>query len=239
MLYYDEVLISVVDGYAYVDCFGGTYGKSATDVSRTFIGEDGKVDYRAVHDLLVKSDTESITYIELASLYALIKDNVLIGYCDGVAWFGEKADGETKVMRVTSDGIIHKSNVAWEIDEIYVINNSFVFYRNSKDAWITTLEDNTYQAIGIEKDADSWGKVLQIGYGVSENGDKTHTFFFTMTENKLFIIRATGTNTEGVVTKTFDREKDLGGLCVNVDGKNAIAWIENGNDYNMYTVYGE
>lgn len=198
------------DGTVFYDNLEGFYGESDY-----VIDVDGEVDYMEITQLLIRSDTEALNLKDTARLLYLIQENILIGYCDGTAWFRVNDTDCVWARSYTAEGQASESRFYENVGKILAVNNQGLLFDADGEVWICSLSLNSYKGVGFADSVDSWGKLVDFGYAMKDG----QLQFFGLTENKMIHI------------------------VLEPETMSAIAWKEHdvnyGHPYGVYVTYGE
>lgn len=222
-------LIAIDDGYVYADNLDGIFGTTTILATERFY-QDGVVNYQVVTDLLNKNQTEEVTLLDVAAIYGLIEENILIGYSEGVAWFFEKGEGKAAVVNYTSEGSTRKRNVNENVDDAMVIENEWILLDKGGDLFLNTVETNELRRFGLADDTKRWGDLLMLGYGMREDGSVT---VYGMTETSVIWF----TTKAGSVEMENGRyeERKVKNICVtSKNGKEVTCWVPDGKKWLWY-----
>lgn len=230
----DGDLIGAVDGFAYMDDMKGVYGMTNIDVKEGLYKEDGKPDYATIAKLLERGDREELTYAEAASIYALMQENILIGYADGVAWFADRKESTTDLYRVTRTGAKMIGEKDCVFKEGYVVDNEYLFYNDGEDFHVISLYHDFGLRGGLANKVDEWGKLEQLGYGVVEVGEEHKRVLFVKTEKKLLKLLFSSNSPEYYEFAEDVFDEDMGQMCVTADESSVKAWLKQKKGYHYY-----
>lgn len=228
-------LVSEQDGYAYLDNMKGTYGVSSIDVKAGLYTAEGELDYQAVTDLLIRGDSEELTYAEAAAIYVLIRDNDLIGYCDQTAWFAKREEGYTYVYSCTSEGVSLVRTWEDECPCVYAIDNLCFFFEDASDIYVEGIYKDFGFRCGYPERAAEWGEPQQIGYGVVEREEYDVVVVYIRTNTKMIHVSFTSTDPGSTDYRDADIGEEIGPMYVIANKSGVTAWAEEGDGYHYYT----
>lgn len=98
-------------------------------------------DYPYLTGLLNRSEEETLTLYEAAMLAGLIRDNILVGYGDGVAWFlhDHEEDGRLSLVRAEETGWEHHFRFD-QAEGVKMVTCNQFFLRLSPEGYVTVTD---------------------------------------------------------------------------------------------------
>ncbi len=208
---------------------------------KEYISNSDGYDYTKITSLLDKNVTERISLKDGIALSALILENSLIGYKDGTAWFVKDTDGNSRLIKSTSDEIKDLNLTFKREGANYVMvadNEYFLFTDSQGRLGIYNLSALSGTFYTIADNSGKSGAVNAFTYDIKEDGTvRIHAvadcfyWFANMTGKGVELVDVQSTN--------YDTEKDV----LKFDNKTAkeIAFCDNttylffGNDnYHYY-----
>lgn len=236
-------LLTEIDGKIYIDNVASVfdeqiYGITDLSIKGNLYNDDGTVNYDAVRSLLARSDVEEITFAEAATVYPLIRDHILIGYADGVAWFvGYDDDGDTYLLKSTEDKTEqYPKKIKGTVDEVYVVDNKFIVYSQNNDVQMHFIENDAHKKWGLDKDFEKWGNVKQIGYAVLEEYGRYSVN--VLTDNYIISSKFTDSSMEDLYHTIRELESSVDSMCVTTNKYSTYIWLESNGKYKELEVRG-
>ena len=222
-------ILTEKNGKVYVEAFEDyndeIYGTTEIFIKGNLYNEDDTLNYDAVRSLLARSDAEEITLAEAASLYPLIRDHILIGYADGIAWFKVYEDDKTCLIKSSEEKTEYfPEHIEGIIDEVYVVDNYFIIYNKNNDLHVYFYDEGIYKPYGLKNDPEKWGELKQIGYAVLEERGKYSVNM--LIENYRISFKFTDSSMEDLYHERDEIKKSVRAMSITTDGNDTYMWLK-------------
>lgn len=215
------------DGTVYYDNLEGFCG--TTDY---VIDTEAEVNYAEITELLTRSETEKIGLKDAARLLYLVRENILIGYSDGMAWFRVDEEDCVWAVGVTAEGVVEEFRYYENIEKILAVDNRYLIFIADGEMWFTSVALNTYKGVGFPESVGSWGKLLDIGYAVDEG----QIHFFGLSE-KMLVYFILDDETMGATTfQKFSIDYGTPDALYVTNYQELAIWVHYDQDYHYYVL---